>query len=317
MTPPDDRRWKLLPAADGEGDVRIVGASEAGSVPQATLWYRATPLRAGRRTAFVGALAADDPATLAAMLRRAVPAAHAAGCDEILGPIDGSTWRRYRAVTWSDGQPPFPMEPLSPAWWPDAFEQAGFAVAETYHSAVDATPPSAADRAACATREQALAAHGITIRTLDRCEPIAALDAMFELSIEGFADNPLAAPIDRSAFHAMYAPLLTKVHPALALLAFDADARPAGFMFGFPALGWPLATGAPAIVLKSIAVRRSVRGSGLGRVLLERCRHAGWDLGAHRTIYALMHDDNRSARMLTETAQVLRRYAVYGRRCAP
>jgi hypothetical protein len=30
-----------------------------------------------------------------------------------------------------------------------------------------------------------------------------------------------------------------------------------------------------------------------------------------------MHDDNRSARMLTETAQVLRRYAVYGRRCAP
>jgi GNAT superfamily N-acetyltransferase len=316
-----DIRCVLRPARPGEGDALLIAERGDDAVGELTLWSSSTPARNGLRTAFVGALRCDDRATLEALLVAAVDAARAAGCAEVLGPIDGSTWRRYRTVTWSDGSPSFPMEPSAPAWWPEAFERAGYTIAERYHSAVDEAGPTAAERTRCDERCALLAARGITIRTLDACDPNAALAAMYDLSIEGFAANPLAAPIAREDFETMYRPFLAQVPPQLALLAFEsADGglpRAAGFMFGFLVPGWPLAASGPALILKSIAVRNSLRGIGLGAVLLERCRLAGWELGAKRTIYALMHDDNRSARMVTPTARVLRRYAVHSRRCAP
>ncbi len=321
MSESPDIRCVVLPAGPGEGDALVVAERAGERVGQLTLWSRSTPERNGRRTAFVGGIRCDERSTLEAILLAAADAARTTGCAEVLGPIDGSTWRRYRTVTWSDGSPPFPMEPSAPAWWPEAFERAGYAIAERYHSAVDDAAPTAVERTRCDERCGHLAARGITIRTLDACDANAALLAMYDLSIEGFAANPLATPIAREDFEAMYRPFLAQVPPQLALLAFEEAGggaqRPVGFMFGLLVPGWPDAASGPAIILKSIAVRNALRGIGLGAVLLERCRLAGWELGAKRTIYALMHDDNRSARMVTPTARVLRRYAVHARRCAP
>jgi len=55
----------------------------------------------------------------------------AAGCALAAGPVDGDTWHRYRLVTWSDGTPPFSLEPFSPLAAVAAWRGADFTPLET------------------------------------------------------------------------------------------------------------------------------------------------------------------------------------------
>jgi GNAT superfamily N-acetyltransferase len=309
-------------AVSPHGPDRVLTAQRgAAVVGSASLWHRSTPSHRGGSTALLGSIEALDATALSAMIEAAAGVAAAIGARTLLGPIDGSTWRSYRTVVASNGSPPFRMEPNTPAWWPDAFARAGCTPDLEYRSEVDTVPPTRREVEAIAELEAGHLRDGIVVRTIDRVAKDAALEALHTLSMIGFAENPLFTPLDRSSFDAAYAPLLDRVPPPLALVAFEGESTDAahavGFMFGFLEPNWPSHGGPPAVVLKTIAVRPEFRGLRLGRLLLERCRLAGWTLGARSTIYALMHEANRSTQMTTPTATILRRYAVHGRRCAP
>ena len=309
------------PASPHGPDLGLVAHRGSSVVGSASLWHRSTALHRGESTAFLGSIDARDAESLSALIETAAAFARATGIRTLLGPIDGSTWRTYRTVVASNGSPPFRMEPNTPAWWPDAFALAGCAPCLESRSEVDTAPPAGHEVVAIAELDAARARDGIVVHTIDRVAKDVALAALHALSMVGFVDNPLFTPLDRSSFDAAYAPLLDRVPPSLALFAFEGDAIDAahavGFMFGFLEPNWPSQGGPPAIVLKTIAVRPEFRGLRLGRLLLERCRIAGWALGARSSIYALMHDENRSARMTAPTARVLRRYALHARGCAP
>ena len=94
----------------------------------------ATPLHRGRRTGFIGAIESADEDAADALLTRAEERLRAAGCALAAGPVEGDTWHRYRLVTWSDGTPPFALEPYSPLEASAPWERAGFTALEGYAS---------------------------------------------------------------------------------------------------------------------------------------------------------------------------------------
>jgi len=271
---------------------------------RASLWHRGTPLHDGRRVGFVGDVEARDDDALAALLHGAAAQLRAAGCELVVGPVDGDTWHRYRLVTWSDGTPPFALEPFSPLETSAAWKRAGFAPLETYASYRD---DALAERD---PRVPVLAARlrdtGVTLRALDLDRFDDELAQIHALALRGFRDAPLFAPIGFDAFAALYRPLAPMLDPRLCPIA-ELNGRIAAALF---AIRDPRAP--ETVVLKTVVRDADRRLAGVGFVLTDAARSAAHALGATRAISALQHDGS-VARSLAGRAVVFRRYAVFSK----
>lgn len=250
----------------------------------------------------IGQFAIADPEAGAALLRLACERLQAAGKVAVLAPMDGDTWHAYRAVTESDGAPPFALEPVSGPHDVAALRAAGFAGVSDYVSARAPVP---------AVTTEAPSVPGITVRAWDGQGAEALLDRLFALAGGAFADKLFFKAIDRDGFLALYRPLLALIDPRLVLFAFDETGDLAGFLFGLP----DHAQGATpdTAILKTYASRKRGVGHLLAHAFHERARELGY---AH-VIHALMHVDNVSReRSALHEGAIFRRYTLFGRRAA-
>ncbi|HEV2132410.1 MAG TPA: GNAT family N-acetyltransferase [Longimicrobiaceae bacterium] len=247
------------------------------------------------------------------LLRHAQRQLAVAGAVRVLGPMDGSTWARYRLVVEAAGdpqpEPPFLTEPQNPPEYPAHFLAAGFTPVAEFESSIvrdlDASHPKAA-----AYAEQ-LASRGVTVRPLDLASFNEELAALHALSLRIFAENLYYSPIALATFRAMYHPLRPLLDPELVRLARDREGRLIGFVFAFPD---PLSTdgGRPTrVVLKTLATAPEARGLGLGSYLGDEIRRLAHQKGYRAVIHALMHTANDSKKISRHTAEVFRRYALY------
>lgn len=312
--PPDATH--LLARKDGEAVARLAVCIRYGLL--------AAPGRSG----VVGWYETTDREAGVALLRRAVATAcgpqtretgrgprGAVGADRpaerVLGPMNGSTWGRYRLALPSDlhADPPFLSEPANPPAYADHFREAGFRVAAEYESAI-VEDLSAGDERAPEFAAR-LAAQGGTMRTLDVGRFDEELESIHRLSIEAFAQNRFYAPIGLDEFRARYLPLRPILDPDLVRLAIGADGALLGFVFAFPDL---LSTddGRPTrVVLKTLATAPAARGLGLGSLLTDEIRRVAHAKGYRAVIHALMEAGNASVRISRHTARVFRRYALF------
>ncbi len=261
--------------------------------------------RAPGRTGMIGWYAARDAEAGTELLRRAVDLLGESDPARVVGPIDGSTWGRYRLALPSppkrDPGPPFLTEPTNPPGYPEHFAAAGLAPLWEYESRLVRRPG--------AIGADPLPA-GVRLRPLDPARLEAELRAIHALSLEAFADNLLYSPIAFAPFAATYERMLPLLDPSLVLLATNGN-EALGYVFAFPD---PLApVGRSRVVLKTLAVAPSARGSGLGGALTGTVHRAAAARGAE-VIHALMLVTNVSTRISERHgAELFRRYLLFGR----
>ena len=261
-------------------------------------------------TGLIGHYESTDGGAGAGLLREAAARLASAGAVRVLGPMNGSTWGRYRvAFREDDEEPPFLSEPWNPAEYPLHFQEAGFRVTATYESAIVeglSAPDPRRDELAERVR-----ARGAVVRPLDLDRFDDELRALYELSVAAFAENLYCSPIAFEEFRARYLPLRPLLDPELVRMAEDADGRLLGFVFAFPDLV-TMAAGRPTrAVLKTLATAPAARGLGLGAFLTDEVRRLAHEKGYASVIHALMQADNASVRISRHTARVFRRYALY------
>jgi GNAT superfamily N-acetyltransferase len=273
-------------------------------VARCSLWWRDTPSLPGHRLGLIGHYAARDATSAADILRPARERLADVGCTLAVGPLDGTTWNRYRLLSERGSEPLFFLEPDNPDDWPGHFTEQGFTPLAQYYSAVTAggagpaSPPIPA---------------GMTLRQLDLNCFDEELRRIHALSLEGFRGNFLYSPIGVEDFLALYRGIRPYVRPELVLLLERQD-RLIGFIFGVP--DWLQAKRGETIdtaIAKTMAVRLDHRGEGLGTLLLARFAEVTAELAYRRVIHALMHEDNRSRRISAHTATTIRRYTLYAR----
>jgi GNAT superfamily N-acetyltransferase len=242
-----------------------------------------------------------------ALLRDACLELARAGVARVLGPMNGSTWARYRlALPGRPGDPVFEppffaAEPRNPFDYPGHFEAAGFRVAALYESRLDDLASDAPDAGEVAAR---VAGAGFSLRPLDLEHFDAELDVLFALSLEAFAQNPYYAPIEADAFRAMYVPLRARMDAEFVEVAVDRDRRPCGYLFAF--------ADPPRLIVKTVAVAPRARGQGLANHMLDRMRATARRRGHREIIHALMHVANPSTSMSRRHGgRVFRRYALW------
>jgi GNAT superfamily N-acetyltransferase len=265
-------------------------------------------------TGLVGHYEALDQEAGVAVLEAACRALSEQRVDRVLGPMNGSTWARYRLTLRSgpeglDDPAPFLAEPWNPARYPEDFGAAGFVVESRYESRLveplDREPADAAELAA------SVRARGLRVRSLDLDRFEAELALLHEMSLAGFADNLYYAPIGFEAFRAQYDKVRPLVDPELVLIAEDASGQAVAFQFAYrdplTPPGQP-----PRAVVKTIATIPAARGKGLAGHLFDLVHRRAHDRGCRSAIHALMHVQNLSTRMSARLeSRPFRRYALY------
>lgn len=284
----------------------VHGTDDSKVLAQASIWVNGTAALEGQKTGVVGHFAAVDERAGGELLAEAVERLRRFGCERVVGPMDGTTWRRYRLVTEVGDEPAFFMEPQNPVGYIKMFTGAGFVPLAQYYSSLDATldgDDTRVEEVLPNLKEQ-----GIRIRDIkaDRFEE--ELGHVHELSLEAFAGNFMYSPISREEFVASYAAARKVVMPGMVLMAENSEGALIGFMFTMPDVKNPELRTA---IAKTVAVRPGLAGAGLGSVLLELTRRAARQHGFQRLIYALMHESNRSTRMAQRFGKKFRGYTLY------
>lgn len=286
----------------GDAHVTVVGGS-------CSLWWRNVPPLEGERPGVIGHLSTGDEAGCREVLVAACGRLREEGCTVAIGPMDGTTWHRYRLITDRGEEPPFAMEPDSPGHWLAAFGAEGFRPLATYSSSlIDDLHhrDHRVDRAAVRL-EQA----GVRIRNLEDFD--ADLDAIYEISTISFASNFLYTPLAREEFLALYRPARPRLRPEFIFLA-EHDGRAVGYMFAFPDFAEAQRGGkARTVVGKTLAILPGRMFAGLGLVLVDRLHQRARELGFSRVIHALQHESNQVRNLTNHFGKVMRRYALMAR----
>ena len=299
-----------LPGADAEWGIAFV---HGRSVARLATYLRHDLAGAPGETGLIGHYAATDADAAVALLRDAASRLGGLGVRRVLGPMNGSTWGRYRFAVHdpvsAPSAPPFLGEPVNPPEYPAHFAAAGFREADRYESRITRDIAAANPRAAAA--EVTARARGVRVTPLDLARFDDELRDLHELSLRSFAGNLYYSPIGAEEFAAMYRPMRALLDPALVLLARDADDSLIAYAFAYAD---PLSVegGRPhRMILKTLAVDPAWRSIGLGALLVERLHAAARGRGLSSVIHALMHVANNSMKISAHTAELFRRYALY------
>jgi GNAT superfamily N-acetyltransferase len=288
----------------------LTGTTDA-VVARCSLWWENTPAHQGQRLGFIGHYAATNAEAAGDLLQLARELLAAQGCTLAVGPLDGTTWQRYRLLTERGSEPLYFLEPDNPDDWPAHFTANGFQPLSQYFSAVTtALDPLDAHLLEIAGRATA---GGLHLRSFNLDQFETELRRLHALSLESFRENFLYTPIGLDDFLAQYRGIRPYVRPELVLLLEERE-RLVGYLFGIPDMlqaqrGQPIDTA----IIKTLALHPAETGMGLGSLLMGRFHELAGQLGYRRVIHALMHEDNRSRKISKHNAQTIRRYTLYAR----
>jgi GNAT superfamily N-acetyltransferase len=274
------------------------------------VWWKNTPELDGQRIGYVGHFAVSESRAAAPMLEWACEQLAKEGCSRAVGPIDGSTWQRYRLITERGDEPPYLLEPDNPDDWPGHFAAAGFTPLAHYYSALN--PDLSADPRLPGLAQK-LHDADFVLRPFDPERFDDELRRVHALSLVSFRNNFLYSPISEADFLEQYRAVRQYLRPDLCVLA-EKRGELAGFMFTFPnLLQAQRGRSVDTVILKTLAVHPDHSGIGLGTLLLGRSQEAARQAGFKRAIHALMHESNFSGRISSHVAKVFRRYTLFAR----
>ena len=286
----------------------VVRGNDGAVLARAAVWTNPALNYRGAVPGLVGSFESEnDAASAATVLRAAEEYIRARGHQRVIGPMDGSTWGRYRLALPEGAPCLFPLEPMNPPWYWELWEKCGY---ETLAEYVTKSFPLSEDSFARLEKaERIFARRAITVSDWRPDRVREELDDIFAVSLVSFKNNFLYVPADRGAFLSHYLPLAAKMRPHDAAIARRADGTPVGFVFGFPN---PYAAEGAEYVSKTVAVLPDADCRGLGALLAERMAKKAFEDGFRVMYHALMHVDNVSTLIGNHAgAKVCRRYRLY------
>jgi len=257
-------------------------------------------------TGLVGFYDCEDHAEASALVLNAVKQyLSSLGMTYLLGPMNGTTWQKYR-LTLPSQNPPFFLDNYHKPWYHSQFEATGFQPIAHYSSTKIAVANKPYSRLKAF---EADASQAMTIRPFNMTDFEADLHAIYTVSIASFQENFLYTPLSFETFLAQYLPVKSLMNPQFVLIAEDADAQPVGFVFAVDNL---FEKPQKTLVAKTIAVLPSLRSNGLGTVLLEKIHQTALNAGYTAVFHALMVEANVSSKILADGSELYQTYQLMG-----
>jgi hypothetical protein len=246
--------------------------------------------------------AQNDPARVSVLLHDAANWLREQGATQIVGPMDGDTWHRYRVNAGPFDRPPFLLEPVNPPYYDALWRAAGFEVLERYSSKrVDDVSRLASQLAPM--RERAVA-RGYRIRPIDPSRLTEELTLVWRLSLEIFRGNPFYSDIALDEFLALYDGIERLLVHELVLFIQQGD-ETAGFLFAYPD------SDSRTVNYKTIGVVPAHRRGYVGWAMLQQAYAAALTMQRPVANHCLMREENASQSMDAGEGTAFRHYLLY------
>lgn len=226
------------------------------------------------------------------------------GYDYLIGPINGSTWKKYR-VTLPSNNPPFILDNYNKPYYAKLFEQCGFETIANYTSSICGN--LAKDYSRLEKFSSIFEHKGVKIRQFNPKKFDEDIRKIYDVSIKSFVNNFLYTPIDFDDFYKMYEPVKSFLNPEWVLLAENESNEAIAFIFGLDNL---YNRNEKSLIIKTLAQIPDYKYRGIGSYLTEFIHKKAYNLGYDNIIHALMHENNVSANILA--GEVYHKYKLYG-----
>jgi len=222
----------------------------------------------------------------------------------LIGPINGSTWKKYR-VTLPSNNPPFLLDNYNKPYYAELFEKCGFETIANYTSSICKNLDK--DYSRLDKFERIFAQKGIKIRKFNPDRFDEDIRKIYEISIRSFVNNFLYTPIEFKEFYKMYEPVKAFLNPEWILLAENEQDTAVAFIFGFDNL---YNRNEKSLIIKTLAQIPDYKYKGIGSYLTEYIHQKAYKAGYNNIIHALMHKSNVSANILA--GELYHEYKLYG-----
>lgn len=230
--------------------------------------------------------------------------AKTSGYEYIIGPINGSTWKKYR-ITLPSNNMPFLMDKYNKPYYAELFEGYGFETISNYTSSV--TKKLDKDYSRLEKFSKIFSSKGIKFRKFNPDKFDEDIRKIYDVSVKSFVNNFLYTPIDFDDFYKMYEPVKNFLNPEWILIAENENSSPIAFIFGFDNL---FSRDKKSLVVKTLAQIPDYKYRGVGSYLTEYMHKKAFLNNYDSVIHALMHESNVSANILT--GELYHEYKLYG-----
>ncbi len=296
-----------------EENIKVIVEENNNEIASATCYYINTPKVDGKNIGCVGEFECKDKEVGIQLLKKCEEILKEKNVSLIVSPMNGNTWKKYRTMKYTNGDPLFLLENINPIEHNDIFLEAGYKELYTY-SSNKGLIENAYTSDAFDVIEKELESEDIKIRKFNKDNPMEDLKKIYNVSKVSFERNPLYTPIEEKEFIEQYQPYINMVDEDLILIA-EKEGKEIGFVFCIPNFnelkeGKKLST----LILKTIAVLPEYEHLGLGNILLNRITKVAKEKDFKEWIFAFMYSNNTSQKMAKRNnAEVIREYAIYGK----
>ena len=296
-----------------KGAVKIKIIEDFIETATATCFLENTPKEEEKPIGAIGELKMDNKEVGLQLLLKCEEIFKEEGITKVVAPMNGNTWKQYRTLKYSTGEPNFLMENVSPKEFNEIFEEAGYYETGIYTS-TKGEIKNYYDKEVLDEIENILSNGNITIRHLNKENGVEDLRKIYNVSVKSFVRNPFYTPISEKDYMDQYTNYLDKVDEELILIA-EKEGQEIGFLFAIPNLIEMQTKGRiDTLILKTIAVLPEYEDLGLGNVMTRRIAKAAINKGYKEWIFAFMYKENSSQKLAERNGTTtIREYALYGK----
>ena len=282
-------------------------------VAKATCYFKNTPEIEGEKVGAIGEFETDSEENGVKILNKCEEILKEKGVKFIVAPMNGNTWKKYRTLKYSNGEPTFLLENVSPIQHNDILKKSGFTELHTYTS-TKGFIKDAYESETLEMIENKLAEENIVIRKFDKVNYMNDLKKIYNISIKSFSRNPFYTSIKEEEFIEQYKPYIDMVDEELILIA-EKEGQEVGFVFCIPDFNEFKREGKlSTLILKTIAVLPEYEDLAIGNILLRHIAKTAQSKNFEKWIFAFMYSNNTSQKMAKRNkTEVIREYALYGK----
>ncbi len=226
------------------------------------------------------------------------------GFDYLIGPMEGSTYKKYRLKTTNN--PCFFLDVDNADYYQELFKNSGFKVISNYCSTIYKNLDKNYKR--LDKFEQIFKDKKITIDEFDPQNFDSQIKQIFDITSCSFVNNFLYSPIEFEEFYTMYEPIKKFLDPKFVLIAKNEQLNPIAFIFCYPDF---FNKTKKTLVIKTLAQIEDSKYRGLGSYLVEYIHKKAHFLGYNQIIHALMHINNVSKNII-KGGEIYQQYELLG-----
>lgn len=294
-------------------NIQVFLINEGKKVANAICYFKNTPQVRKKNIGTIGEFETNSLEDGIKLLEKCEEILKENGVELIVAPMNGNTWKKYRTLKYSNGEPEFLLEKVNPIEHNEILLKAGFKELYTYTS-TKGLIKDAYDSESLNIIEDKLTEEKIVIRKFSKDNYIRDLKKIYKVSIKSFNNNPFYTSILEEDFIKQYEPYIKSIDEELVLIA-EKQGQEVGFVFCIPDFNELKREGKiSTLILKTIAVLPEYQEFALGNIMLRHIAKIAKSKNFEEWIFAFMYSNNTSQKMAKRNkTEVIREYVLYGK----